>query len=95
MHGTELSAVGSDVDRAGFCGSSRCYQCIEFFNIINIIDNFGRKIGYFLHFIACPNMVSYRNIRVLFYRQLGCLAFSLRFWPKMKQCLSNYKTIKL
>ena len=24
-----------------------------------------------------------------FYRQLGCLAFSLRFWPKIKQFLSN------
>ena len=23
------------------------------------------------------------------YRQLGCLAFSLRFWPKIKQLLSN------
>ena len=30
-----------------------------------------------------------------FYRQLGCLAFSLRFWPKMKQLLSNYKTKQL
>ena len=25
----------------------------------------------------------------LFYRQIGCLAFSLRFWPKIKQLLSN------
>ena len=25
----------------------------------------------------------------VFYRQLGCLAFSLRFWPKIKQLLSN------
>ena len=25
----------------------------------------------------------------IFYRQLGCLAFSLRFWPKIKQLLSN------
>ena len=25
----------------------------------------------------------------LFYRQLGCLAFSLVFWPKIKQFLSN------
>ena len=26
----------------------------------------------------------------IFYRQLGCLAFSLRFWPKIKQLLNSY-----
>ena len=29
------------------------------------------------------------RIHILFYRHLGCLAFSLRFWPKIKQLLSN------
>ena len=35
------------------------------------------------------------NGYTLFYRQLGCLVFNLRFWPKIKQLLSNYKTKQL
>ena len=40
-----------------------------------------------------------RNVRIIwdnkqttcpfFYRQLGCFAFSLRFWPKIRQLFSN------
>ena len=29
------------------------------------------------------------QLHTFFSRQLGCLAFSLRFWPKIKQFLSN------
>ena len=29
------------------------------------------------------------GVHTFFYRQLGCLAFSLRFWPEIKQLLSN------
>ena len=28
-------------------------------------------------------------VHTFFHRQLGCLAFSLRFWPKIKQFFSN------
>ena len=33
--------------------------------------------------------VSLHIINIYFNRQLGCLAFSLRFWPKIKQFPSN------
>ena len=38
-------------------------------------------------FLTIPKL-NYRSY-TFFYRQLGCLAFSLRFWPKIKHLLSN------
>ena len=34
-------------------------------------------------------MIGYSYNYTMFCRQLGCLAFSLTFWPKIKQLLSN------
>ena len=31
----------------------------------------------------------FKTLVIFLYRQLGCLALSLRFWPKIKQLLSN------
>ena len=62
-----------------------------FYTIIEILD-------ISIHF----NFVKFFNVAIIFiqvwytgivwYRQLGCLAFSLRFRPKIKQLLSNCPT---
>ena len=55
-----------------------------------------------LHGVSTPNSLQSRNRSTFpteswnpmalyfFYRQLCCLVFSQRFWPKIKQLLSNY-----
>ena len=70
-------------------GSMYCHVLVDRFQFIaiNLQDTTCRVTNIVL---VCVLLQGDETDQIhIFYRQLGCLAFSLKFWQKIKQFLSN------